>query len=237
MYACPPDPVCDTCGLRPQRSAENLEGYPEAGQSILQTPTDWVHHIEGVYIRVSLYLIHEMAVGLVQNSVLTVLCAYAVYIGLQKHRTYLPRIKVAESVNERYDYIIVGAGSAGSVLANRLSEDPDTTVLLLEAGYDDSLDPEWVIPENAGLMWQPDHPLNWAYVTTPQNNSHLSMKDRRGFWPRGKVLGGSSSVNCMVYVRGDPRDFDRWAAQGAEGWAYKDVLPYFMKGKCRYKMA
>jgi choline dehydrogenase len=128
-----------------------------------------------------------------------------------------------------YDYIIVGAGSAGCVLANRLTEDPDVSVLLLEAGPRDWT---WKIHMPAALTYNlKDTNYNWYYTTEPQE-----WMDRRCmYWPRGRVLGGSSSLNAMVYVRGHARDYDRWAQQGARGWTYSEVLPYFRKAETREK--
>ena len=129
-----------------------------------------------------------------------------------------------------YDYIIVGAGSAGCVLANRLSEDPDVTVLLLEAG---PADRTWKIHMPAALTYNLcDDRYNWHYETEPQPH----MDGRRMYWPRGRVLGGSSSLNAMVYVRGHPWDYDRWArTSGLESWSYASILPYFKKAETRAK--
>ena len=124
-----------------------------------------------------------------------------------------------------YDYIIVGAGSAGCVLANRLSEDSGATVLLLEAGGSDR-HPYIQIPLGLGRLWQ-RRLFDWGYDTEPEPHLH----DRRVPVRRGKVLGGSSSVNVMVYTRGHRADFDRWARQGASGWSYADVLPYFKRSE------
>jgi choline dehydrogenase len=125
----------------------------------------------------------------------------------------------------QYDYIIIGAGSAGSVLANRLSEDPDKQVLLLEAGGKDTL--PWIhIP--AGFLKTLVHPgVNWLYESEPDpktNNRAIPI-------PRGKVLGGSSSINGMLYIRGQHRDYDIWAQMGNRGWSSDDVLPYFKRSQ------
>ncbi len=124
-----------------------------------------------------------------------------------------------------FDYIIVGAGSAGCTLAARLSEDPAVTVLLLEAGGKDSN--PWIhVP--VGYVKTIDMPgLNWRFETEPEAYTH----DRPIPIPRGKVLGGSSSINGMVYVRGQSRDYDGWAQMGNRGWSWDDVLPYFRKSE------
>ncbi|MDZ7826917.1 MAG: choline dehydrogenase [Gammaproteobacteria bacterium] len=130
-----------------------------------------------------------------------------------------------KSPTSTYDYIIIGAGSAGCVLAARLSEDPDKRVLLLEAGGEDS---NFMIrmPAGVGSLIGGDKE-NWSYYTEPQRH----LDDRRLFWPRGKVLGGSSSINGMVYIRGHARDYDLWQQMGLEGWSFADVLPYFRRSE------
>ena len=122
-----------------------------------------------------------------------------------------------------YDYVIVGGGSAGCVLASRLSEDGRHSVLLLEAGPPDTN--PWIhIPIGYGkTMFHPV--LNWGFHTDPDPN----MNGRRIYWPRGRTLGGSSAVNGLIQIRGQPEDFDAWAAQGADGWGWKDVQPFFAR--------
>lgn len=124
-----------------------------------------------------------------------------------------------------YDYVIVGGGSAGCVLANRLSADPAIRVCLLEAGKADT-SPVLHIPAGTALTL-PGRYHNWAFQTEPQ----LGLNGRRGYQPRGKVLGGSSAINAMIYIRGHPSDYDHWAALGNEGWSYREVLPYFLKAE------
>jgi choline dehydrogenase len=121
-----------------------------------------------------------------------------------------------------FDYIIVGAGSAGCVLANRLTEDPETKVLLLEAGPRDTN--LWIhVPLGYGKLFSRSD-VNWAYESEPEP----ALNGRRIFTPRGKVLGGSSSINGLVYIRGQPEDFDGW---GIPGWDFKSLLPYFRKSE------
>ncbi|XP_053405688.1 alcohol dehydrogenase [acceptor]-like [Mercenaria mercenaria] len=136
---------------------------------------------------------------------------------------------VVENILEEYDYIIVGAGSAGSVLASRLSEDPGHSVLLLEAGGDDMGDMILSTPFFSSITQHTKH--DWDFYTVKQENTMLGYKEEKIYWPRGKCLGGSSNLNAMVYVRGSKYDFDEWAEEGCYGWSYNDVLPYFLKSE------
>lgn len=124
----------------------------------------------------------------------------------------------------RFDYIVVGAGSAGCVIANRLSEDRGTKVLLLEAGGPDTK-PEIHDAANFVSLWGTE--VDWGYQTEPEPG----LYNRQLSWPRGKVLGGSSSINALLYVRGNRRDYDQWARLGSDGWNYENILPYFIKSE------
>lgn len=125
----------------------------------------------------------------------------------------------------QFDYVIVGAGTAGCVLANRLTADARTRVLLLEAGPEDRS--FWIhLPIGyAKTMWDPVY--NWRFYTEPEPNLH----GRKIYWPRGRGLGGSSSINGLIFIRGHPSDYDAWAAAGNPGWGWDDVLPYFIKSE------
>ncbi len=128
------------------------------------------------------------------------------------------------SYDLEFDYIIVGGGSAGCVLANRLSEDPNNTVLLLEAGKKDTKQ-EIHIPAAFFKLFTTD--VDWAYYSVPQKQ----LNNRQIFMPRGKVMGGCSSINAMIYIRGHKADYDEWEALGNKGWSYDEVLPYFKKSE------
>ena len=130
-----------------------------------------------------------------------------------------------------FDYIIVGAGSAGCVLANRLSEDPATRVLLLEAGGHDNY--LWIHMPLAMRPVSRRPQINWGYDTEPEPNCY----GRRISVPRGRVLGGTSSINAMIYARGHPQDYDQWRQMGLDGWGYDDVLPLFKRSEGSWRGA
>src|SRR5271169_1159226 len=134
--------------------------------------------------------------------------------------------KVASGSDQlEFDYIVVGAGSAGCVLANRLSADGKYSVLLLEAGPKDSN--VWIhVPLGYGKLFK-EKTVNWMYQTEPEPG----LNGRQVFQPRGKVLGGSSSINGLLYIRGQHEDYDRWRQHGNNGWGFDDVLPYFKKAE------
>ena len=123
------------------------------------------------------------------------------------------------------DYLVIGAGSAGCVVASRLSESGRDNVLLLEAGGSDRR--FWIqVPIGYGRTFA-DPAVNWMYQTEPDQGLNM----RSCFWPRGKVVGGSGSINAMVYVRGQPEDFEAWELAGNKGWGWNDVLPYFRRSE------
>ena len=133
----------------------------------------------------------------------------------------------ADTLAETFDYVIIGAGSAGSVLANRLTEDPRVTVLVLEAGGSERH--PYIEAPAAFIRTIDDRRFNWCFETEPADG----VKGRAIHFPRGKALGGSSAINGHLYVRGQARDYDTWAQLGNRGWSYADVLPYFMRSEKR----
>lgn len=135
------------------------------------------------------------------------------------------KITGKEMTQTAFDFVIIGGGSAGSVLAGRLSENPNISVCLLEAGGDGN---SWLVnTPSAAVISIPTKINNWALETIPQKG----LNGRKGYQPRGKCLGGSSAINAMVYIRGHRSDYDHWAALGNTGWSYQDVLPYFIKSE------
>ncbi len=128
-------------------------------------------------------------------------------------------------MHDTFDFIVVGAGTAGCVLAARLSEDPGNSVCLIEAGGEDRHLFIQVPALVAAAIGRPH--LNWRFLSTPQ----AQLDNRQIPVPRGHVIGGSGSINGMVYFRGHPKDFDDWAALGNPGWSYAEVLPYFIRSE------
>ena len=133
------------------------------------------------------------------------------------------KVRAPDSAGETFDYVIVGGGSAGSAIAARLSESGRHRVLLLEAGTDD----RWIwlrVPLGAGRVLLSERSL-WRFYTEPEPH----MGRRRMYWPRGRVLGGSSTINGMLWVRGEPAEYDAWRDAGCPGWGYEDVLPFLKR--------
>ena len=156
---------------------------------------------------------------------------YLIFQKLRENKTDIPKkyrfarnITLLKKMTDSFDYIIIGAGSAGCVLANRLSEDKENSVLLLEAGDKDN-NLMLKIPAGYGNIHRSKY--DWGFYTEQQQY----VDNRKIYLPRGKTLGGSSSTNAMAYVRGNTADFDSWEKMGNKGWSYKDVLPYFKKSE------
>jgi choline dehydrogenase-like flavoprotein len=145
-------------------------------------------------------------------------------------RRFAPRndeqkISGGTGVTDTFDFVVVGAGSGGCAVAGRLSEDPQTSVALLDAG---GTNDNWVVTTPGALVLMVAGKVNnWAFDTVPQRG----LNGRIGYQPRGKGLGGSSAINAMVYIRGHRSDYDRWASLGNSGWSYADVLPYFKRSE------
>ena len=136
---------------------------------------------------------------------------------------------ITAELNDTYDYIIVGGGTAGSVLAARLSEEGNSTVLLLEAGGDYTENSIYHIPSAIGMFEHSD--ADWQFLTEPQEHSLKGMNDRRSYWAAGRVLGGGSVLNYLLYTRGLAADYNSWAEMGCDGWDFDSVLPYFLKSE------
>ncbi|XP_076299312.1 uncharacterized protein LOC143218163 [Lasioglossum baleicum] len=206
----------------------------EKGADLVKS--DWLDYATtrfDVHCQISTLLLHSNMVH-VAYGVLLLASFLAVPIRsqslLESLRTYGPPSEILNRVdpnNKKYDFIIVGAGSAGSVLANRLSENKKWNVLLLEAGGTETVLHQ--IPILVGYFQLSNY--NWGYTVEPQKNCCLGMINRQCSWPRGKSLGGTSSLNYMIHTRGNKLDYDIWSALGNEGWSYNEVLPYYVKSE------
>lgn len=136
---------------------------------------------------------------------------------------------IVEHLNSTYDFVIIGGGTAGSVLANRLSEDPDISVLVLEAGGEETRVPNVEIPLLSTFLRYSEY--DWNYYTEPQSQAFLGFKNKRYHLTQGRVIGGSSTLNRMLYLRGNPLIYNQWEEGGGFGWSYKDIIPYFLKSE------
>ncbi|XP_003486606.1 glucose dehydrogenase [FAD, quinone]-like [Bombus impatiens] len=162
----------------------------------------------------------------VARSILSILLNLSLYV-IYSIVNYSSKNLPSESLLPSYDFIIVGGGSAGAVVASRLSEIEDWNVLLLEAGGDGSI--IYDIPVTAPNLQLTE--IDWKYTTEPNPNYCRAMEGGRCRWPRGKAIGGSGTINYMLYVRGNKKDYDIWEQLGNPGWSYKDVLSYFKKSE------
>ncbi|CAH1792747.1 unnamed protein product [Owenia fusiformis] len=159
----------------------------------------------------------------------TILATLACVVGVYVYFVVERKNSIRRYLEKEYDYVIVGAGSAGAVIAARLTEDPSISVLLLEAGDEETASLWTGIPLAAPFMQQAN--LDWNYTTVPQEHCCTAFKNRVSKWPRGKALGGTSITNYMVYVRGNRQDYDDWADMGNTGWSYRDILPYYKRAE------
>ncbi|XP_003705708.1 glucose dehydrogenase [FAD, quinone] [Megachile rotundata] len=175
--------------------------------------------------------VSAMRIAMSYGPELSFLVILRIIIGLYRpdivDREHRVRPVSLTNIKSNYDFVIIGGGSAGSVLANRLSENGNWSVLLLEAGADepDLSDVPVVFP---ALQITP---LDWQYQTEPSDKYCKAMNNNKCNWPRGKVLGGCSTINAMIYIRGNRRDYDNWESLGNPGWNYESVLPYFKKSE------
>ncbi|CAH1773276.1 unnamed protein product [Owenia fusiformis] len=163
------------------------------------------------------------------QSLSYIIVLVAVYLYFTKEKAVDINSKIRDVLDDEYDYIVVGAGSAGAVVASRLSEDPNTKVLLLEAG--EASNPLTKPP--MGTKFAQRTSMDWEYKTVPQKHCCKGLKNSQRSWATGKLLGGCSAHNYMQYTRGSKYDYDMWAELGNTGWSYKDVLPYFKKSEAQ----
>ncbi|KAF4521160.1 hypothetical protein B566_EDAN011610 [Ephemera danica] len=169
---------------------------------------------------------HLLLLLLLPGSISTMSIFEAAWGALQKGTNFLnAAVPDAETLLPEYDFIVVGGGTAGCVVASRLSEDPSRRVLLLEAGREESYIMDVPLLANFFQLTE----TNWGHRTVPQKGSCQGMTNGRCKFPRGKVMGGSSTINYMIYTRGNKRDYDRWRDMGNPGWGWDDVLPYFQR--------
>ena len=153
----------------------------------------------------------------------------AVPIGYLYFGTSSSPPRIEETLKSEYDYIVIGAGTAGCVVASKLSDDRDKTVLLVEAGDHYNANPAFMTPLFA--FHAVGSKYDWGYRIEPQSLSYRGSKENRAPLPGGKVLGGSNMMNCLQYARGSKYDYNQWDMNGCTGWSYKDVLPYFLKSE------
>lgn len=230
--------ICKELGVSPQETVvvsdnasqltASMEANFRASIGVLSgasTESDFKHKTDHIITSVTGILPHILKNHTKPMSNDTSHRRFSILSSIQnRFPVFCRQIHLASDVSS-YSHIVVGAGSAGCVLANRLSADSDNTVLLLEAGGKDNT---WKIRMPAALMYNLcDNKYNWYYHTEPEKH----MNNRVMYWPRGRVLGGSSSLNAMVYNRGHAYDYDRWEREGARGWSYADCLPYFQKSQ------
>ena len=222
--------------LAPSRPPVSISTFPSSSSSpstssLLDALRSFLSHLAISALKLSQYIRQLLATSrTARYGLLLVALLGPAFLLIRRIRhRYLskyPPSSLSRHLLPQYDYVIVGAGSAGCVLANRLSDGGANSVLLIEAGgSDDLLDVN--VPAAAVRLQLTD--ADWQYRTVPQRHANRAMVDGRCRWPRGRVLGGSSSINYMLMVRGEPEDYDGWAATGLQGWGWADVLPYFKK--------
>ena len=190
---------------------------------LVKMPHCWKSHVAAHFMNCS---ISERKMILHLLFVLGLAIGFNHYIGL-----YLAPMKsvITNDINKSYNYVIVGGGTAGSVLASRLSENSENTVLLLEAGGDYTENSLFHIPRK--FMELQKTSADWEFYTVPQKHACLGLREHRSFWPQGKVLGGTNILNCVQYTRGNRHDYDAWESLGCADWGYRNVLPYFLKSE------